>query len=44
MKLNEINPNLIKEKLLKKRLAIFDARILKKITQNAIIKTINKIN
>jgi len=44
MKLKDINPNLIKKKLLDKRLAIFNARILKKITQNAVIKTINKIN
>ena len=44
MKLKDINPNLIKEKLINKRLAIFNAKILKKITQNAVIKTINKIN
>jgi len=44
MKLKDINPNLIKKKLLDKRLAIFNARILKKITQNAMIKTINKVN
>jgi peptidyl-prolyl cis-trans isomerase SurA len=44
MKLKDINPNLIKEKLINKRIAIFNAKILKKITQNAVIKTINKIN
>ena len=44
IKLKDINPNLIKEKLQNKRLAIFNARILKKVTQNAVIKTINKIN
>ena len=44
IKLKAINPIQIKKKLLDKRLAIFNARILKKITQNAIIKTINNIN
>jgi len=43
IKLKDINPNLIKKKLTKKRLAIFNVRILKKLTQNAVIKTINKI-
>ena len=42
IKLKDINPNLIKKKLLNKRLAIFNARVLKKITQNAVIKTIKK--
>ena len=44
IKLKDINPNLIKKKLLNKRLAIFNVRVLKKITQNAIIKTIKNIN
>ena len=44
IKLEDLNPNLIKKKLMNKRLAIFNARILKKITQNAVIKTINNIN
>ena len=44
MKLKDINPNLIKKKLISNRFAIFNARLLKKITQNAIIKKINKIN
>jgi len=43
-KIKSINPNLIKKKLIDKRLAIFNARILKKLTQNAVIKTINNIN
>ena len=43
-KLKDINPNLMKKKLMNKRLAIFNSRILKKITQNAVIKTINNIN
>ena len=44
IKLKDINPNLIKKKLLNKRLAIFNARVLKKLTQNAVIKTIKNIN
>ena len=44
MELKDINPNLIKKKLLNKSLAIFNARFLKKITQNAVIKTIKNIN
>ena len=44
LELNDINPNLIKTKLVNKQLAIFNTRILKKITRNAVIKTINKIN
>ena len=44
IKLKDINPNLIKKKLLNKRLAIFNVRVLKKITQNAVIKTIKNIN
>ena len=44
IKLKDINPNLIKKKLLNKRLAIFNVRVLKKLTQNAIIKTIKNIN
>ena len=44
IKLKDINPNLIKKKLLNKRLAIFNVRVLKKLTQNAVIKTIKNIN
>ena len=44
VKLKDINPNLIKKKLLNKRLAIFNVRVLKKLTQNAVIKTIKNIN
>ena len=44
IKLEDVNPTLIKKKLIDKRLTIFNIRILKKLTQNAVIKTINKIN
>ncbi|MDC1260434.1 peptidylprolyl isomerase [Pseudomonadota bacterium] len=44
IKLRDIKPNLIKKKILDKRLAIFNARVLKKLTQNAVIKTIRNIN
>ena len=43
-KLDDINPNLIKNNMINKRFVIFNARLLKKVTQNAVIKNVNKIN
>ena len=44
MKLEDINPDLIKKSMINKRFVIFNAKLLKKTTQNAVIKTINQIN
>ena len=42
--IKDLNPNLIKRNMVNKRFIIMDAKYLKKITQNAVIKTINQIN